>query len=86
MDRSDIGWVDVDWIHLARYRDQLRALVSTVMDLRVPQNAVKFWSSCTTSSISRRALLHGVGQNVKSSLTGNLRNFLDNTQNSYITL
>jgi hypothetical protein len=36
MDLRDIGWVGMDWIDLAQDRDQWRALVSTVMNLRVP--------------------------------------------------
>jgi hypothetical protein len=36
MDLRDIGWDDVDWIGLAQDRDQCRALVNTVMNLRVP--------------------------------------------------
>jgi hypothetical protein len=34
-----MGQKDVDWIHLARDRDKLRALVNTVMKLRVPYNS-----------------------------------------------
>jgi hypothetical protein len=30
------GWDGVDWIDLAQDRDQWRALVNTVMNLRVP--------------------------------------------------
>jgi hypothetical protein len=36
MDLREIGWDGTDWIDLAQDRDQWRALVSTVMNLRVP--------------------------------------------------
>jgi hypothetical protein len=36
MDIREIGWGGTDWIDLARDRDRWRALVNTVMDLRVP--------------------------------------------------
>jgi hypothetical protein len=36
MDFRDIGWDGVDWIDPAQDRDQWRALVNTVMNLRVP--------------------------------------------------
>jgi hypothetical protein len=36
MDLREIGFGDVDWIHLAQDRDRWRALVNTVMNLRVP--------------------------------------------------
>jgi hypothetical protein len=36
MDLREIGFEDVDWIHWAQDRDRWRALVSTVMNLRVP--------------------------------------------------
>jgi hypothetical protein len=35
-DLREIGWDDIDWIVLAQDRDQWGALVSMVMDLRVP--------------------------------------------------
>jgi hypothetical protein len=56
----DTGWVGMVWIDLAQNWDQWRALVNTVMNLRVPQNVGKFVSSCTTGVFSRRAHLHGV--------------------------
>jgi hypothetical protein len=36
MDLGEIGWSDVDWIGLAEDKDQWRALVNAVMNLRVP--------------------------------------------------
>jgi hypothetical protein len=35
-DLGDIGWDGTDWIDLARNKDQWRALVNTVINLRVP--------------------------------------------------
>jgi hypothetical protein len=36
MDLREIGWDGMDWIDLDEDRDQWRALVNTVMNLRVP--------------------------------------------------
>jgi hypothetical protein len=36
MDLREIGWDGIDWIDLAQNRNQWRALVNTVMNLRVP--------------------------------------------------
>jgi hypothetical protein len=36
IDLREIGWDCVDWIDLAQDRDQWRALLNTVMNLRVP--------------------------------------------------
>jgi hypothetical protein len=36
MDLRDIGWAGMDWIELVQDRAQWRALVNTVMNLRVP--------------------------------------------------
>jgi hypothetical protein len=35
MDLREIGWGSVDWIQLAQDRDRWRALVNTVMNLRI---------------------------------------------------
>jgi hypothetical protein len=36
MDHGEVGWGDVDWIGLAQDRDGWRALVNSVLNLRVP--------------------------------------------------
>jgi hypothetical protein len=36
MDLMGVGWDGIDWIDLAQDKDQWRALVNTVMSLRVP--------------------------------------------------
>jgi hypothetical protein len=36
MDFVELGWGDVDWIGLAQFRDRCRALVNSVLNLRVP--------------------------------------------------
>jgi hypothetical protein len=36
MDLRESGWGGMDWIDMAQDRDQWRALVNTVMNLRVP--------------------------------------------------
>jgi hypothetical protein len=36
MDLREIGWDGMNWINVAQDRDQRRALVNTVMSLRVP--------------------------------------------------
>jgi hypothetical protein len=36
MDLVEVGWGDVDWIGLAQDRDRWRALVNSVLNIRVP--------------------------------------------------
>jgi hypothetical protein len=66
MDLREIGWSGIDWIDLSQDREQWRALVNTVMNLRVPQNVGKFLSSCATGGFSRWTQLHGVSYIIKS--------------------
>jgi hypothetical protein len=58
MDLREIGWDGMDRIDLAQDRDQWRALVNTVMNLRVLLSAGKFSSSCVTDGFSKRAQFH----------------------------
>ena len=37
MDLQEVGWCCGDWMELAEDRDRWRALVSTVMNFRVPK-------------------------------------------------
>jgi hypothetical protein len=36
MDLGEVGWSDVDWNDLAQNRNRWRALVNSVLNLRVP--------------------------------------------------
>jgi hypothetical protein len=49
MDLGEVGWGDVDWIGLAKDRDRWRALVDSVLNLRVPWNAGKLSSGLSSS-------------------------------------
>jgi hypothetical protein len=60
MDLGEVGWRDVDWIGLAQDRNKWRALVNSVLNLRVPYNAGKLSSGLTTGGLSSSAQLHRV--------------------------
>jgi hypothetical protein len=57
IDLRDMEWNGMEWINLAQDRDESRAVVNTVMNLRVPYNAGKFLSNFTVGSFSGRAQL-----------------------------
>jgi hypothetical protein len=57
MELTEIGWDGVDSVDVVQEREQWRALVNTVMNLRVTLNAGKFSSGCTIGGSSRRAQL-----------------------------
>jgi hypothetical protein len=58
MDLVEVGWGDVDWIRLAQDRDRWRALVNSVLNLRVPYNAGKL--SSVLRDLSSSAQFRGV--------------------------
>jgi len=49
MDLQEVGGEFENWMELAQDRDRWRALVSTVMNLRVPKMRGNFLTSCRTS-------------------------------------
>jgi len=49
IDLQEVGGGCGDWMELAQDRDRWPALVSTVMNLRVPKRAGNFLTSCRTS-------------------------------------
>jgi hypothetical protein len=57
MDLGEAGWCVVDWIGLARDWNRWRALVNSVLNRRVPQNAGKLSSGLTTGGLSSSAEL-----------------------------
>jgi hypothetical protein len=58
MDLGEVGWGDADWIGLAQDRNRWRALLNSVLNLRVPRNAGKLSSGVTSSGLSSSVLLH----------------------------
>jgi hypothetical protein len=49
MDLGEVGWSDVDWIGLAKDRNRWRAVVNSVLNLRVSSNAGNLSSSLTSA-------------------------------------
>jgi hypothetical protein len=58
MDLGEVGLGDVDWIGLAKDGNRWRALVISVLNLRVPCNSGKLSSGLTSCGLSSSAQLH----------------------------
>jgi hypothetical protein len=59
---QEVGCRDKDRIQLALDIDRRWALVNAVMNLRIPQTAGNFLTSCKPVSFSRKLLPHGVSK------------------------
>ena len=62
MDLQEVGADCEDWMELAEDRDRWRALVSTVINLRVPKMRGISRLAAEPVSFSRTTLLHGVSK------------------------
>jgi hypothetical protein len=62
MDLQEVGGGCGDWMELAQFSDRWRALVNTVMNLRVPKMRGISWLAAEPLSFSRWTLLHGVSK------------------------
>jgi hypothetical protein len=60
MDLVKVEWGDVDWIGLAQDRNRWRALVNSVLNIRLPLNTGKVSSVLTTGGLSSSVQLHRV--------------------------
>jgi hypothetical protein len=55
--KMDLGEIGCDRVDMAQDTDQWRAVVNTVLNLRVSQKSGKFLRSCTIGGSSRRPQL-----------------------------
>jgi hypothetical protein len=62
MDLQEVGGDCGDWMELAQDRERLRALMSTVRNLRVPKMRGISCLAAEPVSFSRRTVLYGVSK------------------------
>jgi hypothetical protein len=60
MDLGEVGWGGADCIGLAKDRNRWRALVNSVLNLRVPRNVGKLSSGLTSNDLLSSVQLHRV--------------------------
>jgi len=60
MNVMEKAWEDVDLMNLAQVGDQRRAVLNTVMNLRVQYKTGNFLTMRVSTRLSRRTLLHGI--------------------------
>jgi hypothetical protein len=58
IDLREIDWDGMDRVDLAQDRDQWRAIVNTIMDLRIPYNFGNLLRGYTIGGFSRKVQLH----------------------------
>jgi hypothetical protein len=68
MDLGEVGWGDVDWIGLALDRNRWRALMNSILNLRVLWNAGKLWSGLTSSGLSSTLVTRCINRDIACSL------------------
>ena len=62
IDFQEMGGGCGDWMELAQDRERWRALVSTVMNIRIPKKRGISWLATEPVSFSRRTVLHGASK------------------------
>jgi hypothetical protein len=60
MNLQDVGCRGMEWIQLVQDTDRWRALLNTVMNVRVPKNSGNFLNSFRPVSFLRRTVLYRV--------------------------
>jgi len=63
LDRRETEWEGVNWIHLAQDSDRRQALVTTVINFRIPYKSGNFLTIWAAIGSWRTSLLNGISSN-----------------------